>query len=124
MGTTHIAVADAGPTVGEVMLPSPEVFGADMTVGDARREFESPRQKLVVVAEGDRYLGAADRDALEGADDDALVVELRASVPTLLPSEPTERIFELGRTRIPVVAEGRLLGLVCFNSGKNAFCVS
>lgn len=124
MGTTHISRAEAGATVGEVMLPSPEVFGSDMTVAGARREFESPRQKLVVVADGDRYLGAADRESLEGADDRTLIVDLGAAVPTLGPSEPTERVFELGLKRIPVVEDGRLLGLVCFNSGKDAFCVS
>jgi CBS domain-containing protein len=129
MGTTHIAVAEAGPTVADVMLAKPDVFGPETTVADARREFESPRQKLVVIAAGGRYLGAADREALEEAEDDALVTELGASIPTLGPDEPTARIFEIvegrGLTRIPVVDDRDcLLGLVCFNGGRDAFCVA
>jgi CBS domain-containing protein len=129
MGTTHIAVAEAGPTVADVMLVSPDVFGPDMTVADARREFESPRQKLVVISAGGRYLGAADRDAIEGADDDTLVTDLDASIPTLGPDDLTARIFEIvetsGLTRIPVVDHRDcLLGLVCFNGGRDAFCVA
>lgn len=130
MGTTHIAVTDAGPTVADVMLAAPDTVPSSTTVGEARAVFESPRQKLLVVAEGGRYVGALGRDGLGGADDGAPVTDLDlGAVPTLGPDAPTARIFEIVEahdlTRIPVVDEsGALLGLVCFNRSHDAFCVA
>jgi CBS domain-containing protein len=130
MGGVNVPVAEAGPTVGDVMLPDPEVHPPSSTVGDARRAFESPRQKLLVIADGARYVGAVRRESAEGdAADDAPITALETSVPTLSPSDPTARIFEIvdthDLTRIPVVGEdGTLHGLVCFNRDRHSFCVA
>ena len=129
MGGVNVPVSEAGATVGEVMLPDPDVHPPSATVGDARRAFESPRQKLLVIADGTRYIGGVRREAAEGdASDDAPITSLETGVPTLAPGDPTERIFaivdEHDLTRIPVVEDGELRGLVCFNRGKQSFCVA
>lgn len=129
MGGVNVPVAEAGATVGEVMLPGPDVHPPSATVADARAAFESPRQKLLVIADGDRYVGAVRRESAEGdAPGDAPITSLETTVPTLSPGDPTERIFAIvdaeDLTRIPVVEDGRLVGLVCFNRGKHSFCVA
>jgi CBS domain-containing protein len=129
MGGVNVPVAEAGPTVGDVMLRDPDVHPSTATVADARRAFESPRQKLLVIADGAHYVGAVRRESAEGdAADDAPITSLETSVPILSPEDPTERIFEIvdkhELTRIPVVDDGELVGLVCFNSGQHAFCVA
>ncbi len=130
MGGVNVPVAEAGPTVGDVMLPGPEVHPPTATVADARRAFESPRQKLLVIADGDRYVGAVRRESTEGdAAADAPITSLETTVPTLSPGDPTERIFAIVEAndldRIPVVGDdGTLHGLVCFNRSGQSFCVA
>jgi CBS domain-containing protein len=130
MGTRNIAIAEAGPRAADVMLDAPKTFPPSTTVAQARAVFESPKQKLLVVCDGPRFVGAIRRDGLDGADDpDAAVTDyLDASVPVLAPDDPSARVPDLcaesGLTRVPVVDEdGELLGLVCFNSSPASFCV-
>jgi CBS domain-containing protein len=129
MATRNIDVADAGPSARDVMLTEPKTFPPATTVAEARAILESPRQKLLVVAEGTRFVGAIKRDGLDGAADDAAIGDLvDAGVVTLAPEDPSARVPEIveasGLTRIPVVdASGELLGLVCFNPSPASFCV-
>lgn len=123
--STHIALADAGPRVRDVMLLEPDTLPSSATVADARRAFESPRCKLLVVADGTRYLGAVSRESVDGAgDDEPLTAVAGPGVPTLAPEDPTSRALELEASRIPVVEGGELLGLVCLNRTRGAFCVT
>jgi CBS domain-containing protein len=130
METKHIASADAGPRVRDVMLLDPTTVPSTATVADARRIFESPRQKLLLVADGTHYAGGLTPAAIEGADDDTpLGTVASRDTPTLDPEEPTERVYavveEHGLNRVPVVdADGELLGLVCFNRSRGSFCVA
>jgi CBS domain-containing protein len=130
MGTVNIAAADAGPTVGDVMLRDPEVHPSSSTVGDVRAAFESPKQKLFLIADGTRYVGAVVRESEGGAPNTAPVTELDThAVPTVTPDDPVSRIYDLANTynlsRIPVVdADGTLHGLVCFNRTAESFCVA
>lgn len=122
--TIHILAADAGPRVRDVMLVGPDTVPPTATVAEARRLFESPRHKLLVVADGTRYVGAVERASLEGADDATPLGELDPSgVPTLAPDDPTARALELDRARTPVVDGDELVGLVCLNREHGAFCV-
>jgi CBS domain-containing protein len=130
MGTRFIPTADAGPRVRDVMLLEPNTVPPTTTVAEARRIFESPRQKALLVCDGSRYVGAIGRDGLDGADADAPLARLvDAQAPTLGPEDETARVYEVverhGLTRIPVVdADSSLLGLVCFNRSRDAFCVA
>ena len=121
--TKNVPAADAGPLVRDVMLAEPDTLPPTATVADARARFESPRHKLLLVADGDRYVAAVTRESIEDADDATPLGELTpAPVPTLAPDEPYERALALERSRTPVVdADGRLSGLVCFNG--RSFCV-
>ena len=123
--TKNVPAAAAGPLVRDVMLAAPDTLPPAATVADARARFESPRHKLLLVADGDRYVGSVTRESIAGADDDTALGELTpAPVPTLAPDDPFERALELERSRTPVVhADGRLAGLVCFNGTAQTFCV-
>jgi CBS domain-containing protein len=130
MATRNIAIAEAGPRAADVMLDEPKTFPSTTTVADARAVFESPKQKLLVVCDDGRFVGAIRRDGLDGADDPSATIGayVDPSVPVLGPDDPSDRVPELvaesGLTRIPVVgAAGELLGLVCFNSSPASFCV-
>ena len=130
MGTTHIAIVDAGPLVRDVMLVGPKAVSPQTTVDDARGVFDSPRTKSLIVCDGTRYLGMITREDLEDVDGACPLGEVvEDTAPTLGPDDATARIHELveqhGFTRIPVVSDdGELLGLVCFNSSHDAFCVA
>jgi CBS domain-containing protein len=129
MSTRNIALAEAGERAMDVMLEAPTTVGPATTVAQARAVFESPRQKLLVVCDGDRYVGAVRRDGLDGApDDDPVGAHLAPDVPVMLAGDPSERVPDLvetsGLTRIPVVdAAGDLVGLVCFDPRRSTFCV-
>jgi CBS domain-containing protein len=107
------------------MLVGPDTLPPTATVAEARAAFESPRHKLLVVADGTRYVGSIDRGAVENADDATPLGELRmADVPTLSPDDPTSAALELDASRTPVVDDGgELVGLVCFNRTRGSFCV-
>src|SRR4051794_3142964 len=130
MSTSNLASVDAGPLAQDVMLLGPKTFPPTTTVAEARAIFESPRQKLLVVCDGSRYVGAVTRGALEGADDGATVeTVIDPDVATMAPEDPKDRVREIcersGLNRIPVVdVGGDLLGLVCFNPGNDSYCVA
>lgn len=123
--TTHIAVADAGPHVEDVMLAPADTFPSTATVADARRAFESPRHKLLVVVDGPRYVGSVLRESVEGVDDATPLADVAvADVPTVAPDDPTATATDLDMSRTPVVdAQGEFRGLVCFNRTRGSFCV-
>lgn len=130
MGTTNLPAAQAGPTVADVMLRDPEVHPSSSTVADVRAAFESPKQKLFLIADGDRYVGAVRRGAIDGAADDSSLTKVDlGAVPTLAPDAPSSDVYALVEAhdlnRIPVVdADGVLHGLVCFNRTRETFCVA
>ena len=130
MTSAHIPLADAGPVASDVMLTDPDTHPPSTTVAEARAVFASPRKRVLVIADGTRYLGAVTRESVEGrGDDETLDGALAPAVPTMDPSDPSARVPELvaaaGLTRIPVVdGDGRLHGLVCFDQAKAWFCVS
>jgi CBS domain-containing protein len=126
----YVPRGQAGPSIAELMLEQPDTVPPETTVAAARAEFENPRHKLIVLADGDRYVGGVTRETVEGADDaDALGGLDVTAAPTLAPDASSAAALELidatGHTRIPVVgADGRLHGLVCFNRTHDAFCVN
>ncbi len=123
--TRHIPLDAAGPTVRDVMLAEARTIPPDTPVGEVRETFANPRVKLLLVAEGDRFLGT-----LKPADvpqDGTIAAGVDASSPRLRPDDGIDRALELleHSSRVPVVGEdGRLHGLVCLNRGKSAFCAS
>src|SRR4051812_36046073 len=120
MSTSNLAATDAGPSARDVMLVGPKTFPPTTTVAEARAIFESPRQKLLLVCDGPRFLGGVTRAALEGADDATTLDQVvDPSLPTMAPEDASAQVpatvQRTGLNRIPVVdAGGELLGLVCF----------
>lgn len=124
--TSHIPLEDAGPTINDVMLREPETVGPAFALDEARRLL-SARKKLLLVADGEQFLGTVTAAELP-AGDGPIGPHVRADTPRLSPDDPTARALELleteGMSRIPVVdGADRLLGLVCFNTSHEAFCI-
>jgi CBS domain-containing protein len=123
--TRHIPLDAAGPTVRDVMLAEARTIPPDTPVEEVRETFANPRVKLLLVAEGERFLGTLSPGDVPAAGTIAAGVD--AGSPTLHPDDGIERALELleHSSRVPVVGEdGRLHGLVCLNRGRSAFCAS
>ena len=130
MPTRNVPIAEAGPTVVDVMLRDPRAVAPETTVAEARETFENPRVRLLLVARGERFLGAVTREHLGPEVGDAVTLgELAgADAPLVDPADPVSRAVELldaeQTDRLPVVdGDGTLLGLVCFNRRHGHFCV-
>ena len=130
---SHIARDDAaGLLVRDVMVSRPKTLRADATVGDLRRQFESPRVQAALLADGERFAGAIAPSELP---DDADAAEparayARTDVPTLAPdatmAEAVALLEERGDFRL-VVLEGAgegatLAGLLCLDRRGTTFC--
>jgi len=129
MPTRNVPVAQAGSRVEDVMLRAPRTLSPTTTVAEARRAFENPRERLLLVARGETFLGAIDREALtEGIPGDATLEGLLRDGPRVTTDDSVAHALALldadGGERLPVVEpDGRLVGLVCFNRRQGHFCV-
>ena len=126
--TVHIPVDEAGPTINDVMMRGAETVGPATPLADARDVFSSPRKKLLLVTDGERFLGTLTPEDVPASGDGPIEPHVRADTPRVAPGDPVARALELveteGMTRIPVVDEtDRLQGLVCFNTSHEAFCI-
>jgi CBS domain-containing protein len=127
MTSVHIPVDQAGPHVRDVMLASPRALPADATVADARAAFANPKERLLLVCDGERFVAGITRADIEGADDGAPVTSVAAAAtPTLAPEDDVAAALEIvgdAVERVPVVdGDGALRGLVCFNPRGSYFC--
>ena len=123
--TRHIPLDVAGPTVRDVMLAEARTIAPDTPVEEVRETFANPRVKLLLVAEGERFVGTLSPGDVPA--EGTIAAGVDADTPTLSPHDGIERALELleHASRVPVVdADGRLHGLVCLNRGKSAFCAS
>jgi CBS domain-containing protein len=130
MSTRNVPVGDAGPHAEDVMLRAPRTLNPAATVAEARAAFANPKEKMLLVADGDSLVGAIRRtdvpDDLSAAAPLGDVAD--TAVARVTPGEPVARVLELldadGGERLPVVAEdGALVGLVCLNRARGVFCV-
>jgi CBS domain-containing protein len=129
MSTRHIEIEDAGPAVRDVLLKEARAVPPGTPLSEVRETFANPRVKLMLVADGDRYVGTVSPDDLPAEGDGTIGDIARADAPQLRPEDEVEAALKLvretGASRIPVVDEdGRLAGLVCFNHSRNVFCAS
>lgn len=129
MGTRNIPLDEAGPAVADVMLREPRTVTPETTVAAARTEFENPRVRLLLVAEGDAFVGVVTRDDLpEDAAPGATLGALAGAGTRVAPGDPVARAVELldahDTDRLPVVGDdGAVVGLICFNRRHGHFCV-
>jgi CBS domain-containing protein len=127
-GTVHIPLEQAGGSaVRDVMMLEPRSVGPDTPISEVRDTFASPSVKLMLVTDGERFLGTLDREDLPAEGDGPIAPHVRADRPSLRPDDPVDKalalVNEQGMTRIPVAEGDQLLGLVCFNKSHSAFCV-
>ena len=109
-----------GPFVGQRVARLP-TCGPEQTVGDARAVLqESGAEEMVVVACDDRAVGLVDADRLDGAPDDAPVVEVMAAVPgSIRPSVTVASLAGRDAERVLVTtSDGRLLGVAEGGDGQ------
>ena len=126
--TVHIPFDDAGPAVKDVMMLEPRSVGPDTPIAEIRETFSSPSVKLMLVTDGERFLGTVTRHDLPDSDDGPIGPHVRSDTPSLRPDDPVDKALELfneqSMSRIPVVTDGdRLEGLVCLNKSHEAFCI-
>jgi CBS domain-containing protein len=126
MGSTrHIPLDKAGPTVADVMLAEARTIAPDTPADTVRETFANPSVKLLLVTDGDRFLGTLAPDDVPAAG--TIGPAVNAQTPCLRPDDGIPRALELleHTSRVPVVGDdGRLHGLVCLNRSKSAFCAS
>jgi len=120
-----------GLSVGEVMISRPKTLPVTAVVGDARRLFERPSVRTVLLVEDEVFRGAVERGALPAAADDGEpVLDYAESEPlTATPEMPMrDAVALLEQRREPrlVVLDPdgvTLRGLLCVNSSATGFCV-
>ena len=126
--TVHISFDDAGPAVKDVMMLEPRSVGPETPIAEIRDTFASPSVKLMLVTDGERFLGTVTREDLPESGDGPIGPHVRSDTPQLSPEDPVDKALALFSehelSRIPVVTDGdRLEGLVCVNKSHSAFCI-
>src|SRR3954462_4630107 len=123
-GTVHIPLEQAGGSAGrDGRMLEPRSVGPDTPMSEVRETFASPSVKLMLVTDGERFVGTLGRDDLPAAGggpiepplgaarpaegDGPIEPHVRADRPSLRPDDPVEDALTLMReqdmTRIPVV---------------------
>jgi CBS domain-containing protein len=125
--TRHIPLAEAGPTVSDVMLRGARAVSPESGLADVRETFANPRVKLILVADGERFVGILTPADVPAEGDGPVADYVNADAPRVAPGDPIGKALDLvaatGMDRIPVVdADDQLLGLVCWNTRRSVFC--
>jgi CBS domain-containing protein len=130
MTTQHVPLSDAGPTVRDAMLLQPRSTPAGTPLAQARETFANPRVHLMLVVAADgRFAGTLTREDIPAdAPGDAPVGDfVRQDAPRIAPDAPVAEAVGMleaaGATRLPVVDDGVLRGLVCWDRSGAHFCV-
>ena len=127
-----LAVEEAvAKTVGEVMIRRPKTLSGDALIADVREVFQRPTVRTVLLADGQRFVGAIEREGLaEDAPDSEPARRYVESRPTTVPPDmPMSAAVQLlesrGEPRLIVLDEDgvTLRGLLCANSTATGFCI-
>src|SRR4051794_17159153 len=86
--TIHIPLDEAGETVKEVMMREPRSVGPQTTLAEVRETFANPGVKLLLVVDGERFLGTLTRDDLPAEGEGAVGPLVRADRPNVGPDDP------------------------------------
>src|SRR6059036_202679 len=98
-----------GMTVGELMIAKPKTLPSGSRVADVRHAFENPSVRTVLLADGDAFRGAIERELLppEALADEQALTYADTDPVTASPSLPVPEAIELLDAR----AEPRLIVL-------------
>ena len=111
----------------DLMLREPKTLQARASVAEVRALLDSPRVRMVLLADGRRFRGAITKLPDE-ADPNAAALPFAEPKPeTLSPSDSAETAFTRAaqnpHRRIIVLDEDEtLLGLLCLNRSGTGFC--
>jgi predicted transcriptional regulator len=102
----------------------------DDTVASARRLFTRRAVKMVPVLDGDRYVGAVDRELLAAAPNEAPVrIVAEGLLPLVIATMPACDALDVldahGGTRLVVLGEdaATYVGIVCLRGDRERLCV-
>src|SRR3954471_4300363 len=98
MSKRHIDIDKAGPTVADVMMPTPHTNAADQPIADAREQLAKKSVKLLVVVDGERFTGTVGRDDLPAQDGGTLATIARTDGPRLAPEDSVEQALDVIQT--------------------------
>ena len=119
MTLTELRVAD-------VMLRDPKTLPAGTTAAEARRALEKPSVQILLLVDGERFLGPVTAIPDDAHADDPAIAFLDPSAPTASQETPVSDALELlddkPHGRLVVLDGARLVGLVCLNSDGTGFC--
>jgi CBS domain-containing protein len=124
---TQLSAVD-GLSAADVMNEHVSTVPSSTTVGELRAYFAvSTSRRLAVLVDGERYMGAIPASGVPDAADAASpALDYATLEPTIDPSAPAEVARDLAlrqpTLRLPVVDEGRLVGIVAINARRDAFC--
>jgi CBS domain-containing protein len=133
-GTRRISFDEAiDQTVGEVMITRPKTLPSNARVADVRQAFERSSHRTVLLADGGRFAGAIERDALPADASDAapasafVEFEPLSVTPDTPMSEAVSLLEGRDEPRLVVLDEDgvTLRGLLCAKdtTGAAGFCV-
>ena len=118
-------------TVGEAMIRAPKTLPANASVADARRLFDRPNIRTVLLTEGEAFAGAIERDRLPADAPDSTPAreyvepEPVTATPGMPMSEAVKLLEAREEPRLVVLGEDgiRLAGLLCVNASATGFCM-
>jgi CBS domain-containing protein len=133
MGDSSVRIEDAGDLrVRQAMISRPKSVPRTASVGEARALFANPKNRMLLVVDGERYAGHVLRDDIPDAatetDASPLWGHVRQSCPTIGPDAAISAALPLAddvfENRIVVVGDdGELAGLLCLNKRDGYLCV-
>jgi Mg/Co/Ni transporter MgtE len=117
-----------GLTVADVTHSRFSAMPTDVTVGEIQDWFaDSDSHKMAVLADAEgRYAGSLVPSDLDGADPAGAAAALATTDFTVAPGDPAalaeERALSTPARRVPVVDDGRLVGIVAITTDLQRFC--
>jgi hypothetical protein len=110
----------------DLMLREPKTLPGSATVEEVRAQLADPKMQLVLLADGDTFVGAV-TSLPPDAPAEARAADYADEAPeTIAPTAPAREAFDRAvaspTRRLVVLEDDRLLGLVCLNSKRTGFC--
>lgn len=124
---TQLSAVD-GLSAADIMNRHVTTVPSSSTVGELRAYFAaSASRHLAVLVDGERFMGAIAASAIPDAADAASAALDHATLePTIDTAAPAAVARDLAlrqpTLRLPVVDDGRLMGIVAINARREAFC--
>ena len=124
---TQLSAVD-GLSAADIMNEHVTTVPSSSTVGELRAYFAiSTSRHLAVLVDGERFMGAIAVSTIpDTADAAAAALDYATVEPTIDASAPAVVARDLAlrqpTLRLPVVDDGRLVGIVAINKRRDAFC--